>query len=165
MEPLTTPFPLPEPPALPRPFPADAEPLKELPSPSLDTPYPPAPLLQPERTLALCNYNGIVTAWVPSSEDPRKAKPWIAPIKNHKTGATICWFDFHSRPPGMTDAGPVRGQPHFIPIFDASGRIINWAPEPQGRHKRPPTFTAIALESDNPRTHFAWLEPSERKSS
>ena len=159
LEPLTTPFSLPEPPPLPRPFAADAKPVKELPVPLPDTPYPPAPLLQPEGTLALCNYNGVVTAWVAKSEDPRKEKPWIEPIKNHKTGETICWFDFHSRPPGMTDADPVRGRPHFIPVFDATGRIINWAPEPEGKYKRPPTLTTIPLESDHPRTLFAWLEP------
>jgi len=152
---------LPEPEPLPQPYSADAKPLNHLPIPSLNSAYPPAPLLQPEGTLAICNYNGVITAWVPESEDPSKAKHWIQKIKDHKTGKTICWFDNHSRPPGMTDDDAVRGRPHFIPVFDGNGRIINWAPEPDGKHKRPPTLAATALESqDHPRMHFAWLQPS-----
>ena len=162
IEPSISPVFLPEPPMLPRPFPADAKPLKELPVPTPNTAYPPAPLIQPERKLALCNYNGIITAWVSKSGTPSDPKALLhnpQPIKNPKTGETICWFDFHSRPPGMTDDDPVRGKPHFVPILNGDGRIIGWAPEPDGRHRRPPTLTAIPLESENPRIHFAWLEP------
>jgi len=158
--PSSTPNFLPQPEPLPKPYAADAKPINELPIPRLKIAYPPGPLIQPEGKLALCNYNGVVTAWIDRSEDPSKSKPSIEPIKNHKTGQIICWFDYHSRPPGMTDEDAVRGQPHFVPVFDAHGRIINWVPEPDGKHRRPPTLTATALVSDQLRAHFAWLDPA-----
>jgi len=158
--PSLTPNFLPQPEPLPKPYAADAKPISELPIPRLKIAYPPAPLIQPEGKLALCNYNGVVTAWIDKSEDPTKPKPSIEPIKNHKTGQIICWFDYHSRPPGMTDEDAVRGQPHFVPVFDGEGRIVNWVPEPDGKHKRPPTLTATALVSDQLRAHFAWMDPA-----
>src|ERR1051325_8208482 len=62
--PTATPNFIPQPEPLPKPYAPNAKPLKELPIPALGCPYPPAPLTQPEDKLALCNHNGVVTAWI-----------------------------------------------------------------------------------------------------